>query len=163
MDSSKHTPYSIREYRKEVFEKGSSGSQESSYQKNDRLTIYDMEFVWNADVLEVSAETEEAPQELVPGAYSHATFTSTDGVRIRLNVRMKTDDNRFSDIYVFFPMERDEQFLIVGYENTGEYDTWSLDWREDGHIYRWFTVWETYLVDSEGGYTLGYYEKEEEK
>ncbi|MCD8219189.1 MAG: hypothetical protein LUC50_02215 [Ruminococcus sp.] len=161
VDSGKNTPYAIRQYRKEVFGKDSSGSQESRYQKYDRLSIHDMEFVWPSNFFAVSATTEDAPRELVPGAYSNATFISTDDMRVRLHIQEKDEAYTSEKIYVFSPMERENQRVILRAENSSEYDTWKLEWREDDHIYRWFSVYSQEFTENAVSYTFGYYEMEE--
>lgn len=117
-----------------------------------------MEFVWPSRLFAISATTEDAPRELVPGTYSNATFTSIDGVQVRLHMQAKTEEYSHARIYVFFPMERETQELLIGTESSGEYDNWRLDWREDDYIYRYLTTDERDFIENESIYTFGYYE-----
>ncbi|MCC8111349.1 MAG: hypothetical protein LIO74_07010 [Ruminococcus sp.] len=92
------------------------------------------------------------------GHIVNATFTSIDGVQVRLHMQAKTEEYSHARIYVFFPMERETQELLIGTESSGEYDNWRLDWREDDHIYRYLTTDERDFIENESTYTFGYYE-----
>lgn len=135
-----------------------SGKPDCSYVycKYDRTVVNGVEYAWNSNRIDVSFSEEAAPETVVTEYYSGRPFHSADGKLTRLVINHvytgAENDDESAYIFTFFDRSRDNQKVLANID--GDYDCWTIEWRETDHLYRYFYI-PRFSGSAEA--TLGFY------
>ena len=173
------------QYAQTTFDTDSFADQDSCYRLSDLYIlqngeeysaayksrkIQDIEYIWNPAQANLTFSAIPCEEEMITPYYSGAVFKAVSPTAVQIECENipyqetsydgSTAEKYNLKVYCYFPPSRYREQVVVTEESLADidYDVWTLDWKNDDYIYRWFTSYgESVTV------TMGYYERQEEE